>query len=117
MKTITFAAHVAYLDPMTGGGVLVRPKPADDLSLGMPSLHAADWDRAIDHLRGLGWEPAEDEDGDETPRFAGMTTDGRDAILLRTDEPITSRPTSEECAEADEELARLAGIIPGSWRA
>jgi hypothetical protein len=110
MQTITFASHVAYLDPMTGGGLLVRPKPADDLSLSMVSLHAADWDAAIAHLRGLGWEPAEDEDGDETPRFAGVTADGRDAILLRTDEPITSRPTPEECADADEELARVAGL-------
>jgi hypothetical protein len=39
MNTITFASHVAYLDPMTGGGLLVRPKPADDLSLSMVSLH------------------------------------------------------------------------------
>lgn len=115
MQILTFAAHTAYLEPMTGGGVLVRPKPADDLSMGMPSLHAADWDRAMDHLRGLGWEPVADDD--ELPMFAGMTADGRDACLLRTDEPITSEPTPEECAEADEELARVAGIVPGSWLA
>ena len=113
MNTITFASHVAYLDPMTGGGLLVRPKPADDLSLSMVSLHAADWDAAIGHLRGLGWEPVADVD--ELPMFAGMTSDGRDAILLRTDEPITSEPTSEECVEADEELARAADLVPGSW--
>ena len=115
MNTIKFAAHVACIDPMTGEGLLVRPKPADDLGLGMVSLHAADWDAAIAHLRGLGWEPVADDD--ELPMFAGMTADGRDACLLRADEPITSEPTPEECRDADEELVRVAGIVPGSWRA
>ena len=117
MNTIEFAVHVAYLDPMTGEGLLVRPKPADDLSVGMVSLHAADWDAAIHHLRGLGWEPVEDEDGDGMPMFAGMTQDGRDVIALYGHEPITSEPTPEECRDADEELVRVAGIVPESWRA
>jgi len=118
MNTIQFASHTAYIDPMTGEGLLVRPKPADDQWLdGMVSLHAADWDSAMDHLRGLGWEPLEDEDGDGTPLFAGMTQDGRDAIALYGHEPITSEPSITELREADIELVKLAGIIPGSWRA
>ena len=76
MFTIEFAAHVAYLDPRTGSGLLVRPKPADDLSVGMVSLHAADWDHVIAELDRLGWEPTEDDDG--LPMFDGMTTDGRE---------------------------------------
>jgi hypothetical protein len=60
MQTITFAAHAAYLDPMTGKGLLVRPHPADDLTVGMVSLHAADWDGFIALLAGLGWEPTAD---------------------------------------------------------
>lgn len=116
MQTIKFAAHVAYLDPMTGTGLLVRPKPADDLSLdGVVSLHAADSDAAIAHLRALGWEPTEGEDG--LPLFDGITTDGREVCGLYGREPITSMPLLAECAEAGEELARLAGVIPGSWRA
>ena len=108
MHTITFAAHVAHLDPMTGEGLLVRPKPADDLSLSMVSLHAADWDAAITHLRELGWEPTEDEDG--LPMFDGMTTDGREVVGLYGREPITTMPTLAEAAGATEELARLAGM-------
>lgn len=111
MNTIKFAAHVAYLDPMTGEGLLVRPKPADDLSLSMVSLHAADWDAAITHLRGLGWEPTADDDG--SPMLAGTTADGRDIIGLYGLEPITTMPTlaeAAEAAEAGEELARLAGL-------
>ena len=51
MSTITFAAHVAYLDPMTGEGIMVLPHSADDLALGgMVSLHTADWGHAITHL-------------------------------------------------------------------
>jgi hypothetical protein len=108
MQTLTFAAHVAYLDPMTGEGLLVRPKPADDLSLSMPSLHAADWDAAIAHLRGLGWEPTADDDG--SPMLAGITADGRDVIGLYGREPITTMPTLAGAAGAAEELARLAGL-------
>jgi hypothetical protein len=88
MNTITFASHVVYLDPMTGEGLLVRPKPADDLSLGMPSLHAADWDHAIAELDRLGWEPTEGEDGGVC--YDGMTTDGREVIGLGCREPITT---------------------------
>jgi hypothetical protein len=108
MNTITFAAHVAYLDPMTGEGILVRPKPADDLSLSMPSLHAADWDAAMAHLRGQGWEPTADDDG--SPMLAGLTADGRDVIGLYGLEPITTMPTLAEAAGATEELAKLAGM-------
>ena len=111
MNTIQFASHTAYIDPMTGTGLLVRPHPADDQWLdGMVSLQAADWDSAMDHLRELGWEPLEDEDGDGTPLFAGMTTDARDAIALYGREPITSMPSIMELAEAGTELARLAGM-------
>jgi len=108
MNTIKFAAHVACIDPMTGEGLLVRPKPADDLGLGMVSLHAADWDAAIAHLRGLGWEPTADDDG--SPMLAGVTADGRDVIGLYGREPITTLPTLAEAAEATEELARIAGL-------
>jgi hypothetical protein len=115
MQTITFAAHVAYLDPMTGEGLLVRPKPADDLGLGMPSLHAADWDHVIAELDRLGWEPSEDDDG--LPMFDGMTTDGREIVGLYGRESITSMPSLAECAEASGELASMAGLVSGSWRA
>ena len=109
MNTITFASHVAYLDQMTGTGLLVRPKPTDDLSLSMVSLHAADWDSAMAHLRGLGWEPTADDDG--SPMLAGITADGRDIIGFYELEPITTMPTLAEAAEATEELARLAGMM------
>ena len=108
MQTLIFASHVAYLDPMTGEGLLVRPDPADDLTVGMVSLHAADWDAAIAHLRGIGWEPTPDDDG--IPMLAGLTADGRDVIGLYGLEPITTIPTLAECAESIAGLSRLAGL-------
>jgi hypothetical protein len=108
MNTVTFAAHVAYLDPMTGEGLLVRPKPADDLSLSMPSLHAAAWDHVIAELDRLGWEPTADDDG--LPMFDGMTTDGREVVGLYGREPVTTMPTLAEGAEAMHELAHMAGM-------
>jgi len=65
----------------------------------------------------LGWEPLEAEEADGTPMFAGMTTDGRDAIALHGRESVTSLPSIMELREAGTELARLAGIVPGSWQA
>jgi hypothetical protein len=112
MHTIQFASHVAYLNPMTGEGLLVRPKPADDLSLGMVSLHESDWHRVIAELDRLGWEPTEDDDG--LPMFDGMTTDGREVIGLYGREPVTTMPTLTEAVEATEELARLAGMTLGA---
>ena len=83
----------------------------------MPSLHAADWDHAIAELDRLGWEPLESEEADGTPIFAGVTADGLDAIALYGRESVTSLPSIVELREAGTELARLAGIVPGSWQA
>jgi hypothetical protein len=115
MHTIQFAAHVAYLDPMTGEGLLVRPRPEDDLSLGGVGLHESDWGRVIAELDRLGWEPTEDDDG--LPMFDGMTTDGREVVGLYGREPITSMPSRMELADADVELGSMAGLVPGSSRA
>jgi hypothetical protein len=108
MRTLTFAAHTAYIDPMTGEGLLVRPRPELDLGFGFPSLHAADWGAAIAHLSWLGWEPMEDDDG--SPMLAGITADGRDIIGLYGRESITSLPSITELRDAGAELASMAGL-------
>jgi hypothetical protein len=108
MNTITFAAHVAYLDPMTGEGLLVMARPEDDLSLGGVGLHEADWNHVIAGLDRLGWEPTEGEDGGVC--YDGDTEDGREIIGLYGREPITTLPTLAEAAGATAELARLAGM-------
>ena len=136
MNTITIAAHVeAYLDPMTGAGLLVIPHP-EDLDPGFDALvttmeeiearkqvardsgvrpHETDWSYAIAELDRLGYEPAEAEDGDIC--YGGDTLDGRSVFGLYGREPITSMPSPGECAEAFRELESMADVVPGSWRA
>jgi hypothetical protein len=111
MNTITFAVHVAYLDPMTGQGLLVMARPEDDLSLGGGGLHEADWDHAIAELDRLGWEPTEDDEDEEIGVcYDGDTLDGRAVIGLYGREPITPLASIRECGEANQELMRLAGL-------
>lgn len=111
MRTIQFAACVAYIDPMTGEGLLVMARPELDLSLGGVGLHEADWNHAIAELDRLGWEPTEDDEDEEVGVcYDGDTLDGRAVIGLYCREPITPMASIRECAEASEELMRLAGL-------
>lgn len=109
MHEISTAVHTAYLDPMTGLGMLVRPEPDHDVPrlLGMArtvllpdpdrpgqdmrawvgeSLFGADWDAMMRRRDELGWEPSEDEYGG-VPVHAGTTPDGREVIGLYGREP------------------------------
>ncbi|MFG1905741.1 hypothetical protein [Kribbella sp. NPDC048928] len=114
---VEFAAHTAYLDPLTGVGYLVAPRPETDVDalidplveaawserlegaggLKPLSLHAADRERALSHLSELRWALLYNEDGNvET---AGRTTDGREALCIYGD-PETPDPSLDaiDCA-------------------
>jgi hypothetical protein len=101
-----FAAHTAFLDPLTGTGYLVLPRPATDVPAPQDPLVEAAWGRCLDsddgtdgtgvavglslyeadrrsafeHLAEQGWEPLLDDDGEIEE--AGWTTDGRRAICV-----------------------------------
>ncbi|MFI2647590.1 hypothetical protein [Micromonospora fulviviridis] len=111
MEKIDFGCHTAYLDPMTGEGLLVLPRFADDLDplAGMVSLHAADWDHAIGDLGRRGWEPSEDDGGDLV--HVGTTNDGRPVIGLYGREPMISTPSIKQAAEALRELLAVAQVV------
>jgi len=133
---ITIAADVeAYLDPMTGAGLLVLPHP-EETDSGFDALvttmeeiearkqatldsgvrpHETDWSYAIAELDRLGYDPAEAEDGDVC--YGGDTLDGRSVFGMIGREPITSIPSPEEYAEAFRELESMADVVPGSWQA
>lgn len=66
VATVRYATVTAYLCPMTGEGLLVRPRPSLDMPnpLGGASLQAADWDHAVADLYRRGWDLSEDDDGD-----------------------------------------------------
>ena len=120
MKTITFASHVAYLDPMTGEGLLVLPRPEDDIrddidgTAALPSvlsMQEADWGSVIASLDAMGWEPTANED-DGGVWHNGFTADGREVIGLYCREPIITMAGFDERADAYEALAALAGLAP-----
>lgn len=112
VTVLEFAAHTAYLDPVTGTGYLVTPRPQNDVPAPEDPLVEAAWsdclgghapaglslydaDRrdAFEHLACEGWEPLLDEDGGIEE--AGWTTDGRRALCLY------AMPTGgEPCVEA-----------------
>ncbi|TCC26876.1 hypothetical protein [Kribbella speibonae] len=100
VTVVEFAAHTAYLDPLTGTGYLVTPRPATDVPAPQDplveaawtdcldgqarpaglSLYDADRHSALEHLATEGWEPLLDETGEMEE--AGWTTDGRRAVCL-----------------------------------
>jgi len=107
LTTVARAFHVALLDPLTGDGALVLPRPVDDLPcpFGGPSAHAADELAILAELDCLGWEPTEGEDGE---RFCVdyCLPDGREVVGLYGREPIISTPSLRQQAEAGAELRR-----------
>ncbi|MCW2529604.1 MAG: hypothetical protein JWM76_4464 [Pseudonocardiales bacterium] len=108
MRTIELASHTAHLDQMYGVGVLVRPKPCDDVRdpLSGPSLHAVEWDAVIRHLAELSFQPTEGEHGGTS--VVGVTEHGNEVIALYGWTPIVSVPTIEEESRALIELMRTA---------
>jgi hypothetical protein len=97
LRTITTACHVAHLDPVTGEGLLVVPRPEYDIdpSSGTASLHAADEQALLRDLDALGFDLTDDEDGQPWVAI-GQTEDGRRAYGLYGRDPIISAPTVEE---------------------
>jgi hypothetical protein len=112
VEKIAYACHTAYLDPITGCGLLVRPLPEDDMGgtdLGQ-SLQEADWNTAMRDLFARGWEPSMDEDG---LGFAldSELPDGREVVGLYGRESVVDQPSMEQIAESFAELRRLAGSV------
>lgn len=100
VTVIEFAAHTAYLDPLTGIGYLVTPQPGSDVAAPADplveaawsdrlhdtdrpvhlSLNGADRQHALTRLGEQGWALLYDENGDV--EVAGRTADGREALCI-----------------------------------
>ncbi|MCY1144040.1 hypothetical protein OWR29_39105 [Actinoplanes sp. Pm04-4] len=119
METISYACHTAYLDPMTGSGLLVRPNPDDDVATPTEpgkiyatlSIHEADWDAVMRDLGHRGGEPSRDDKDDLI--LNGHTSDGDEVIALYGEDSIIDEPTIEQTRESFVELHRLAGVVDG----
>jgi len=131
LTIVEFAAHIAYLDPMTGTGYLVLPHADRDVDA-MPdplvdaacservsafgntaplSLHAADRRRVVTRLAESGWSLLRDENGEVEP--AGRTNDGRQALCIYGPSSV-EQPTLDDFDCAIIALDIAAGLDPGS---
>lgn len=114
MHTInsTCSTFSAYVDPLTGEGLLVAPRAGDDVTFDPRgvSLHAAGELAFLRRLRLEGFELPLDEDGGPWCHV-GWTEDGREAFALYGCEPLVSTPTMEEQAEALAELRAAARLV------
>ncbi len=81
--------HTAHLDPASGYGLVVCPRPEDDVVLDGHSLFTAAWDTACESLASLGWSPVRDDAGFLC--YLGATVDG--GLVVEAADP-TSRSVS-----------------------
>lgn len=111
MVTLEYATVRAYLDPITGAGLIVTPDHADDIPPpvgGGLSLQQADWNNAVRHLDRIGWEPLPDDDG--APYFVGDTRDGCTAHAMMCRHPARRNCPTGEWLEACRALEQAAGV-------
>jgi hypothetical protein len=122
LVTVETGAHVSVLDVMTGQGLLVLPRPPDDVVDPEPArvvtlatsdgpllareaaqtLHSADLSVMVERLARLGWDVLTDDDGDP---MEDMPTDtGRATWGLYGLHPVYGDPDLSRMAEASSAL-------------
>jgi hypothetical protein len=97
LAVIELEAHTAYLDELTGAGLLVLP-PGDHSPCPI----------ALDELDTLGWLVLDNDHG--LPEIAGRTTDGNLALCLYADFAVTPEPDLETLQKTLTALNFAAGI-------
>ncbi|NTW42263.1 MAG: hypothetical protein HGA44_20710 [Cellulomonadaceae bacterium] len=104
--------HVAHLDALTGSGLLVLPRPDDDVPDPFPAvaltLRQAQRREALRALDAMGWEPSEGDDGGWC--WEGVAADGRQLVGLYGRDPISTAWDVTELAAVWGELHQLAMI-------
>ncbi|WP_406054451.1 hypothetical protein [Kribbella sp. NBC_00889] len=131
VTVVEFAAHAAYLEPVTGMGLLVAPRSeidvvaADDWwpgetwqttwkdcpAVGL-SVHAADHANALEVLADAGWTLL--EAGDGAVQLAGHTADGCAAMCLYADRTTYEQLVVEDFQRGFTALRTAAKVR--SWR-
>jgi hypothetical protein len=126
LVTVETGAHVAVLDVMTGQGLLVLPRPPDDVADPEPAaavtlaspggvllareapgtLHSADLSVMLGKLARLGWDVLCEDDGaplEDLPTDSGRTTWGLYGL-----HPVYGDPPLDRMAEASAALLDAA---------
>ena len=101
--------HTAHLDPASGYGLVVCPRPQDDVVLDGHSLQAASWDHACASLASLGWAPVRDDAGFLS--YLGTTAEE----LLVVEARSVRAPVVAPDAETMRTLWRQTGILTSPW--
>ena len=99
--------HTAHLDPASGYGLVVCPRPEDDVVLDGHSLFTAAWDTACESLASLGWSPVRDDAGFLS--YLGATVDGGLVVEARSFRAGAGAPD----AAAARVLVRRSRLTPG----
>lgn len=81
--------HRAHLDPVTGAGLIVCPRPERDVWLDGHSVFSAAWDDAVAHLARVGWHPVRDDR--DFLRYEGCTADGSLVVAAVADQALVPR--------------------------
>lgn len=81
--------HRAHLDPVTGYGFIVCPRPEDDVWVDGDSVFTAAWDDAVAHLSRVGWHPVRDAQG--FLRYEGATRDGSLVVAAGAEQALVPR--------------------------
>lgn len=104
--------HTAHLDPVTGVGLVVCPRPEDDVWLDGESLMASAWNEATAKMVRAGWSPVRDVNG--FLRYEGCTADGSLVVSASAERSLLpATPTSLD-HETWRLLCEAAGLLGAS---
>ena len=121
VQVVRYAAHTAFLEPVTGQGYLVLPAgflcPGGasvdiDGDVSMQALYRADHDAALWHLHGLGYQLSE-PDGPGFYLRVGYTLEGRQIVGVHLRDMSAVTADLDDFAGADVALQAAAGLRVG----
>lgn len=107
--------HRAHLDPVTGAGLIVCPRPDQDVWLDGHSVFTAAWDDAVAHLARVGWFPVRDDQ--EFLRYEGCTADGSLVVAAAAEQALVHRAAGEIDHNTWAALCEAAGLTRSARRA
>ncbi|CAB4726536.1 MAG: hypothetical protein F2667_12210 [Actinobacteria bacterium] len=102
--------HTVHLDPVVGNGLMVCPRPQDDVRLDGASVHRAAWRDAVEGLARMGWAPWQHG---RVPGIVheGVTAAGDPVLALYAVQPMLAAPSDSHLADAWRELCEASGLI------
>ncbi|MBZ5732963.1 hypothetical protein K8Z61_00485 [Nocardioides sp. TRM66260-LWL] len=101
--------HTAHLDPVTGCGLVVCPRPELDVWLDDESVLGAAWVDATRKLARAGWAPIVDAQG--LLRYEGVTEDGSLVASVAAERGLLPATPATLDHETWSQLCQAAGLV------